>query len=816
MKWPTLGKTWVLTGQVLIQVVAHIKAAIRIPVVRKTSKPASKGGENGKVRVVEKIVERVVQVQVPVSVPNPEEGWDDDTEEQAVVKAYPGDEDVTRRIAFTAKMFAPSAAANNEWFFQKTLGDGDFIAAGQIVIPPNGRKPRKSSKDNTFLYCIANDYAPSQIFFVIEGAVNLKVCETSLIVASGGMFMIPRGNKYLIENVGERDAKLFFTQARKIREGEEDEGAVVSDRSEDGPMARAASVAAGEVQGKEEDVSSRARALLSLPRAREPQIKWNTCPDDTSFLCSFLDVPLDYSDEASEDYATLAIRLYPATVPPSQRLGTIFTNPGGPGSSGHALLLKTGPALSTIFHGKFDIVSWDPRGVNMSTPRISCHPTELHRQLFSLQHNNNNGDMDFDTSTPNITLLTASARAELLTELCRFNVGDKVLRSVTTVNVARDLEQLRKAIGEGDLLYWGFSYGTTLGATYAAMFPEHVQRMVLDGVVYTPEQYSSLLEHGMSSGDSTSKVFDGFVSSCIAAGPTRCSLIKDRHMDASQLKQHILNLLNRLRVSPVPVVHPPSNKVPSILRPLDLLLPIFAALLRPANWATVASAIADLDSHGDGRAIAALGGAGGSAQLDLRNQTDGERAKDAGWGRGRGRSMGLAANEAAIAVSCGDAPPFAVVGDAAGWTQEWLDWREQLVSSDFINIGVVFNLRLRGTRASGGWGMIYGHRSIQSFSCPTHMQVDPVSPISSGRRMVEVFGSNNSRLVENHAYGQPSLCIARAIREYMIEGTLPEEGTVCEPEDGTIFPDMNPEHTFEGEGGLVVQALHELSRAMFS
>ncbi|KAJ7029408.1 Mif2/CENP-C like-domain-containing protein [Mycena alexandri] len=220
-------------GRVLVP---PIKAVIRIgkePVVplgkharggRKTSaKPASKGG----VKVVEKIVERIVQVEGGAT--NLEEGWDDETESQAVVKAYPGNEDVTRRIAFTAKMFSPVPAANNEWFFQKIFGDGDFIAAGQIVIPPKGRKPSKPSKDNTF------------IFYVIEGAVNLKVCETSVIVASGGMFMIPRGNTYFIENIADRDAKLFFTQARKMREGEEDESA-----QSDGPLQapqRAVSVA---------------------------------------------------------------------------------------------------------------------------------------------------------------------------------------------------------------------------------------------------------------------------------------------------------------------------------------------------------------------------------------------------------------------------------------------------------------------------------------------------------------------------------------------------------------------------------------------
>lgn len=90
-----------------------------------------------------------------------------------------------------------------------------------------------------------------------------------------------------------------------------------------------------------------------------------------------------------------------------------------------------------------------------------CHPTNLHRELYALSHDS--GDLDFNDATDiaifNKTLLTTSARAKLLTEMCRDAVGDKILRSVTTVNVARDLEEMRKAVGDGGLHYWGFSYG---------------------------------------------------------------------------------------------------------------------------------------------------------------------------------------------------------------------------------------------------------------------------------------------------------------------------------------------------------------------
>ena len=90
-------------------------------------------------------------------------------------------------------------AANADWSFDKIFGDGDFLAAGQLVIPPNGRKPSKASKDNTYVSlmvpfrsasCLITFY---QVFYVVEGAVNLKIHDTSLVLATGGMFMVPRG-----------------------------------------------------------------------------------------------------------------------------------------------------------------------------------------------------------------------------------------------------------------------------------------------------------------------------------------------------------------------------------------------------------------------------------------------------------------------------------------------------------------------------------------------------------------------------------------------------------------------------------------------
>jgi centromere protein C len=135
---------------------------------------------------------------------NPEEGWDENTPTNATVIDYDTQEEVSRRVAFLAQMIDPKAAANSNWFFQKIFGEGEFIAAGQMHIPPKSQKPSKSTKDNTY------------VFYVIQGAVSVFIHETSFIITTGGMFLVPRGNTYYIENIAERDAKLFFTQARML------------------------------------------------------------------------------------------------------------------------------------------------------------------------------------------------------------------------------------------------------------------------------------------------------------------------------------------------------------------------------------------------------------------------------------------------------------------------------------------------------------------------------------------------------------------------------------------------------------------------
>jgi len=134
-----------------------------------------------------------------------EEEWDNiNIDPMGVTLDYHTKEENRRRLAFTPKMARLRAPSGQDWFFQKVFGDGEFIAAGQLVIPPGKKKPSKGTKDNSY------------VFYIIDGTANVKIHNTTFVLGTGAMFVIPRGNTYSIENITDRDAKFFFTQARKV------------------------------------------------------------------------------------------------------------------------------------------------------------------------------------------------------------------------------------------------------------------------------------------------------------------------------------------------------------------------------------------------------------------------------------------------------------------------------------------------------------------------------------------------------------------------------------------------------------------------
>lgn len=202
-----------------------------------------------------------------------------------------------------------------------------------------------------------------------------------------------------------------------------------------------------------------------LARYLDQRISWRPCgiQDAASKLCATVLAPLDYRHPDAKAI-TLAIARRPSAAPRPK--GMIFTNPGGPGASGVDFL--------DFFnaHGlgqSYDIVSWDPRGSGRSTP-VACFTDRQMEDFIASDYSPENAAQTQQL----IDLDTEFGRA------CLARSGG-LLEHISTQDTVRDLDLLRRLLGQKRLNYFGFSAGTSIGAMYATMFPHRVGRMVLDG-----------------------------------------------------------------------------------------------------------------------------------------------------------------------------------------------------------------------------------------------------------------------------------------------------------------------------------------------
>ena len=204
-------------------------------------------------------------------------------------------------------------------------------------------------------------------------------------------------------------------------------------------------------------------------------LDWTDCPEeDTPSVgeveCATLTVPLDYENPDGKQIDLALIR----TPAGDDREGAVLTNPGGPGGSGVDLVVNAGSTMQAEMGlDDFDIVGFDPRGVDRSGG-ISCVSDEVQDKYLYVD------------PTPD-----DAAEAQLYDEAktaipdaCRQKYGDDLVH-YSTANTARDMDEIRKALGDEQITFLGISYGTYLGAVYATMFPDQVRAMVLDSA-YEP------------------------------------------------------------------------------------------------------------------------------------------------------------------------------------------------------------------------------------------------------------------------------------------------------------------------------------------
>ncbi|MFE3444532.1 alpha/beta hydrolase [Nocardia sp. NPDC059180] len=253
--------------------------------------------------------------------------------------------------------------------------------------------------------------------------------------------------------------------------------------------------------------------------AQTPALQWSDCAD--GFQCSSARVPLDYNQPRGAQIDLAVIKLPAAD--PGRRIGTLFVNFGGPGPSGVERLRERGrwPWLfSEELRARFDVVSWDPRGVGQSAP-VNCFAGEDEQLAFL-------GSMpEMPTAAGEEAGFFAWSKE--FADRCRQQAGP-ILDHASTANTARDLDLLRRAVGDEKLTYHGISYGTQVGAVYANMFPSRVRAMAFDGSMdfegnvngHGGQGTTVPLDTRQNVAPGIAATFDAFLKQCSEAGP-RCA-----------------------------------------------------------------------------------------------------------------------------------------------------------------------------------------------------------------------------------------------------------------------------------------------------
>ncbi|MFI6029944.1 alpha/beta hydrolase [Amycolatopsis magusensis] len=217
--------------------------------------------------------------------------------------------------------------------------------------------------------------------------------------------------------------------------------------------------------------------------------------------CARLTVPLDYAAPQGE---TITIGVLRHRSGGGERIGSLLFNPGGPGASGMAAVASMTEASAELT-ARFDLVGFDPRGVGASQPQVRCL-TDGERDAERAD------DIETDGSPEGVQAQEEESRA--FAERCaeRTDHHDAMLANVGTRDVVKDMDVLKSALGDAKLSYVGYSYGTRIGSTYAETFPQNVRAMVLDGAL-DPEQdpVESLVAQGQGFG----KAFEEFVKWCV-------------------------------------------------------------------------------------------------------------------------------------------------------------------------------------------------------------------------------------------------------------------------------------------------------------
>jgi pimeloyl-ACP methyl ester carboxylesterase len=521
--------------------------------------------------------------------------------------------------------------------------------------------------------------------------------------------------------------------------------------------------------------------------------------------CARLELPMDWFNRTTNATISLAVIRQPALVPVThpQYGGAILLNPGGPGGSGVGLLLRAGQHARSIVDtnttdGKyFDIVSFDPRGVGLSKPRVDClHDPDFYAswqqrvqeegwfessdaalgRLWSMStakgHICSNAKSAFDGDDIKKYVSTASAARDML-ELVEKHGEWRELEarslqsgssSLWTRLMSKCVEQpelpasLRYSPGTEMIQYYGFSYGSYLGGTFAAMFPDRVGRLIVDGVV----EYSNYMSGNWSSNlIDTEKTMDSFYFHCARVGYPDCVLANETGKSTpSEIKKRANSIIQSLYHNPLPVYTPGAD----VLSYSEMKSLIFGALYTPSLvfplMAGTLLAIEKKDSELLAPLVRALHPTGCTA-------------------RGLPHYDPVAADaQIAIACSDGDDQSYVSRDDFQAFAKELADvsptsgslWSVIRMNCIHHNLPAVHRFR-------GPWKANTSHPLL--FIGNT---ADPVTPGLYARKMAEEFEGAVALMQDSGGHcsiAAFSYCTTGYIRQYFQTGDLPPANTTC-------------------------------------
>ncbi|KAK4940167.1 hypothetical protein LTR10_019702 [Elasticomyces elasticus] len=582
------------------------------------------------------------------------------------------------------------------------------------------------------------------------------------------------------------------------------------------------------------------------------ELQYHACYGDLQ--CARLDVPMDYSAAGdSSPRVALAIVRRPAKVPVTSPNygGAILTNPGGPGGSGVAQMLYHGRQIRLIVDSDtpvdeasesdkyFDIIGFDPRGVNHSRPLLTCFPDNFARSTWTIQ-----AGAEGLLGSSETSLRTAWRRATALSTGCSSRLnnddnGTNFLEHVNTTPVAADMVSIIEAHGqwrekEGKkaqviaesteahkiarrtkwqkgkepLQYWGFSYGTVVGSTFATMYPERVSRVVLDGVVDAQDYFNGPWLSNLEDAD---KILHKLVAYCSDAGPESCPIWRPGGPDA--ILAALDKLLSDIWDDPLAVVGDKSHG-PEIITWTDVKMVLKDALYQPLHLGPImAKLVSDL-TNGTGRAFA---DAKQAARHPACRSASCEAAgpfSDAcvlpDWNE----------LEATSAILCTDAEGIGSLTEAE-FREYWTTLRNR--SSSMGDYWAQIRLGCAGWQARAKWRYTNPKNDTMTTMETSHPilwvsnTLDTVTPLANAKRMSARFAGSVvlQQDCEGHcSFAAPSVCTAKSVRRYFQTGMLPEVGTLCKADEKPFQPTLAGAQQGElsARDGELLEALREMAR----